>query len=337
MSENLTKTNFHLIIKTIIIILFLIFLYFIRDILLLLVVAFIIASIFSPIVDWFERKKVSRFVATLLVYSLLLLIFIIILILVIPNLAKEIEFIGERISNYYSFLKSIFGESQKFLPKDFSEFIRDWQKEIPAISRGIFSLLGGVASTFFSCFLIAIISFYIIVEKNSLEKFFTYFVPEKYHQFVSRLISLSQKDLSNWGWGMLILMFLIAGLTYIGLLILHVKYPLFLAVIAGFTEVIPRIGPFIGAIPAVILAFFQSPVKALLVAVLYLIIQQIENSIVVPQLMKKVVGLNPIVTIIVLLIGAKIGGIFGAIIAVPVTAVINIVIREYLALKKQIQ
>lgn len=335
MPENLIKSNFRLILKTIFFILFLIFLYFIRDIILLLIVSFVIAAIFYPLVDWFERKKVSRFVATLFLYLSFLLIFIIILILVVPTINKEIEFISQRISSYYFFLRSIFGDTQGLLPQDFSQFIQGWQKQLPALGRGIFSLIGNVASVFFSYFLIIIISFYIIVEKNSLEKFFAHFVPKRYHQFVSGLISLCQKDLSNWGWGMLILMLLIGGLTYVGLLILDVRYALFLAVIAAFTEVIPRIGPFIGAVPAVILAFFQSPIKALLVAILYLIIQQVENSIVVPQVMKKAVGLNPIVVIIVLLIGAKLGGILGAIIALPVTATINIALKEYSKLKQQ--
>lgn len=333
MQETLIKFDFRSVFKIILFILFLIFLYFIRDIILLLIVSFIIATIFSPLIDWFEKKRVSRFTATLFIYLLFLLILISILILIVPNLSQEIKYLGEKISSYYSFFRSFLGNGE-FLPKNISQ-LQFLQGGLSTLSRGLFSFLGSVIGGLIACFFIIIISFYLIVEKNALEKFFVFFIPEKYHQFLSRLISLSQKDLSNWGWGMLILMLLIGGLTYTGLLILNVRYALFLAVIAGFTEIIPRIGPFIGAIPAVILAFFQSPIKALLVVVLYLIIQQIENSIVVPQVMKKVIGLNPIVTIIVLLIGAKLGGILGAIIAVPVTAVINIILKEYLVLKKQ--
>ena len=329
---NSSKFDFRLAVKIILFILLLIFLYFIRDIILILIVSFIIATIFSPLVDWFEKKKVSRFTATLFVYLLFLLLFISLLILVLPNLNKDIEFLGQRTSSYYSFFVSLLGDLAKVLPKEFFQ-ISQWQTGFSALGRGIFSFLGDMLTAIVACFFIVVISFYLIVEKNVAEKSLFSFVSEKYHQFLSRLISLSQKNLSNWGWGMLVLMLLIGGLTYVGLLILDVRYALFLAVIAGFTEVIPRIGPFVGAVPAVILAFFQSPVKALLVAILYIVIQQIENSIVVPQVMKKAVGLNPIVVIVVLLIGAKLGGILGAIIAVPVTAVIDITLREYRELK----
>lgn len=334
MTENSSKFNFSVAVKIILFILLLFFLYFIRDIILLLVVSFIIASIFYPLVEWLEKKKISRLVATLFLYLIFLLVFVVILILIVPNLTKDLEFLGTKISSYYSIIRSLLGSTEGILPKDLSQ-IPGWQTSLSDLTRGVFSLLGNVFGAIFAFFLIIIISFYLIVEKEAIEKFFLSFIPEKNHTFFSRLISLSQKNLSNWGWGMLVLMALIGGLTYIGLLILDIRYALFLAIIAGLTEVIPRIGPFIGAVPAVLLAFFQSPVKALLVIVLYILIQQIEGSIVVPQVMKKAVGLNPIVVIIVLLIGAKIGGILGAIIAVPVTAVIDIIIREYRELKKQ--
>ncbi|MCX7779089.1 MAG: AI-2E family transporter [Patescibacteria group bacterium] len=330
----MNKNIFSEAVKIILFLLSLLFLYFIRDIILIFIVSLIIAAIFNPLVDWLEKKKISRGAATILIYFIFLFLLVGLLILIVPSLTKDLEFLGTKISSYYSILRSLFGRAQEILPKDLSLF-SSWQTGLSSLTRGVFSLLGDVANAILAIFLILIISFYLVVEKEAIAKFFLSFIPEKRHQFVSRLISLSQKNLSNWGWGMLILMLFIGVLTYLGLLILEVRYALFFAIIAGLTEVIPRIGPFLGAVPAVVLTFFQAPIKAIFVALLYFLIQQIEGSIVVPQVMKKAVGLNPIVVILVLLIGAKIGGILGAIIAVPVTAVIDIVIREYRELKKQ--
>jgi len=115
---------------------------------------------------------------------------------------------------------------------------------------------------------------------------------------------------------------IIGILTYIGLFFLGVKYALVLALVAGILELIPYIGPILAAVPAVILSFFQAPFLSLLVLILYIVIQQLENQIIGPQVMKRTVGLNPIVIIIVILIGAKLAGILGIILAVPVTAAI---------------
>jgi len=116
------------------------------------------------------------------------------------------------------------------------------------------------------------------------------------------------------------LMFIIGCLTFIGLYFLGVPYVLVLALIAGLFEIIPYVGPIIAAIPAVILAFLISPFLALLVVALYVVIQQLENYVIVPQVMKKAVGLNPIVIIVVMLIGAKLAGVLGLILSVPLAA-----------------
>ena len=96
------------------------------------------------------------------------------------------------------------------------------------------------------------------------------------------------------------------------------------------TEIIPFVGPIIGSIPAIFIAFSDSPFKALLVAILYVVIQQLENHVLVPRIMQKVTGLNPVVVIVAILIGAKLGGVIGALLAVPVAVMINIFINEFM-------
>jgi predicted PurR-regulated permease PerM len=327
------KIDFSSVVKTVLFILLLFFLYFIRNLLLILIVSFIVAGVLMPVVDWFEKRRVSRLLATLFVYFFFIFLFIVFLVLVIPHFSEEIKFIGQKTAVYYRSIKTYLLGLEKFLPKDISE-IPGLEEGVKKLTQGIFFFISNFFQVIFSLFLIIILSFYITLSKKSLENFLFSFIPKKYHHFISHLLFLIRKDLSNWGWGMLILMALVGCLTYVGLLILNIRFALSLAIFAGLMEIIPQIGPFIGALPAVILALFQSPIKAIMVAILYIFVQQIENNLVVPQVMKKTLGLNPIVVILVLLIGGKIGGILGAIIAVPVTAVIYITFREYMKLKK---
>ena len=121
---------------------------------------------------------------------------------------------------------------------------------------------------------------------------------------------------------------IIGALSYIALVILGVNYSLLLALFAGITEIIPYIGPVLGAVPAVIIAFTQGPIKGLFVVIVYVLIQQLENNFIVPKVMKKSVGLNPIIVIIVIMIGIKIAGIAGALLAVPFTAIIQVIANE---------
>src|SRR6056297_730186 len=108
-------------------------------------------------------------------------------------------------------------------------------------------------------------------------------------------------------------------LIFIGLSLLNIQYAIVLGLLAALFEFIPYVGPILAAIPAVLIAFIKGPIFALLALALYILIQQVENYILAPQIMKRAVALNPIVVIIVLLIGYKMGGFIGVILAVPVT------------------
>jgi len=129
-------------------------------------------------------------------------------------------------------------------------------------------------------------------------------------------------------------MIIIGLLTFIGLTLLGIDYALPLAIFAGFLEIIPSFGPFISAIPAVLVGLLISPLMALAVIALYFLIQQVENNFIVPQLMAKECGLNPLVTIIALIVGFKLGGVIGAILAVPVVLLIEIILTEISASEK---
>jgi predicted PurR-regulated permease PerM len=333
---NETKAYFALAVKIILFILLLIGLYFIRDIVLMLLVSIILAALFVPLVDWLETKKISRLLSTVFIYFFIIFLFVGVIFIIVPIFSNEFTFFTEKIGDYYQNLRSLLGNNQTILPENFIN-IPNWQNGLGFVGQGVFSFIGNIANWIFTGVLVFILSFYITLEKKSLIKFLISLFPKKYHNFVDRLLVLFQKDLSAWGLAMIGSMLSVGILTYIGLLILNLKFAFVLSFFAGITEIIPWVGPFIGAAPAIFIALFQSPMAILLVVLLYIIVQQIVNNIIMPVLMKKTVGLDPIVVITVLLIGAKLGGMFGAIIAVPAAAIVSIFIKEYLKLKEQVE
>ena len=133
--------------------------------------------------------------------------------------------------------------------------------------------------------------------------------------------------MGEWLRGQLILGLIVGVAVYLGLLFLGVNYALLLALMAGVLEVVPYVGPIISLVPALIIGFAQSPVIGFAVIILYLIVQQLENHLLVPKVMQKVTGLNPIISILALLVGIKAGGIIGTIFSIPL-AMMGVVILE---------
>jgi predicted PurR-regulated permease PerM len=134
--------------------------------------------------------------------------------------------------------------------------------------------------------------------------------------------------MSSWFWGEVILMIVVGTLTYVGLNIIGMKYTLALSVLAGLLEVIPSLGPITSSIPAILIGLSYSPVIGLYCVVLYIVVQQLENNLIVPIIMKKVTGLHPIITLIAMVIGGKLAGVMGVLLAVPTTMFIETILIE---------
>jgi predicted PurR-regulated permease PerM len=147
---------------------------------------------------------------------------------------------------------------------------------------------------------------------------------------VAALIGEIEEKIGGWLRGQVFLMFIVGLASFVGLTLLQIDYALSLAVIAGFLEIVPLIGPIVSFIPAAIVASAKSPLAVLLVAVLYILIQQLESNLVIPKVMQKVVGFAPIVTLIAIMIGGKLFGVLGALLSLPTTLMGYLVIRSLL-------
>jgi predicted PurR-regulated permease PerM len=213
-------------------------------------------------------------------------------------------------------------------------------QNIEGISNALGSLAGniipavrGVLGGGCTIFLILVLAFYLAGEDRGLKRFFRSILPVDYQPYFTRMMNRIQEKMGKWLRGQLLLSLVIFVVTAIALFILHlitgaVPFWLVLALIAGVLEIVPFLGPFIAGTIAVLLVIGSSFWVAVIIIILYLLIQQLENHILVPKIMQKTVGLNPIVIILVIVIGARLAGILGALIAIPVAAVVQVFLSD---------
>lgn len=318
----------------------LIFLYLVRDILLILFIAFIIASAITPLVDKLEDRKIPRVLSLIGVYIILLGVIVLVVMLIIPPVTTQLGQLASNIPYYYQevsgWLANADASSQAAL--GLQDMLQNWTSNLGQGVSGIFSFLGSFMGVMVGAFLSLVIAFYMSLQKDSVKKFVRSVTPKKYQPYAIQLTRRIQEKMGAWITGQLVLCLVIGVLAYVSLLIMGIKYALVLALFAGMTEIIPYIGPWIGAVPAVFLGFLQSPVLGLIVLIVYIVvIQQLENSVVVPVVMKKAVGLNPIITIIAIAIGGQLAGVAGAIIAIPLAVVISIVLKDIVEFNKEVE
>jgi len=321
------------VIKIIIILILLYFLYLIGDIIIIMFVSLVFASAFDPWVDWLNQRKIPRSIGILLIYLALFAMVALAVYLIIPPITREIADLSQNFPRYFDKLISLFSKLRQYsyehgLLDNIKNSLSNFAANLPIAAGGVFTTLSGIVGGIVSFFLILVLTFYMVVEENAMKKLIWSVAPAKHQAYLMLLVSRMQQKIGLWLRGQLILCLSIFILDYAGLLILHVKYALVLALIAGLTEFVPYFGPIIGAVPAVFLAFFQSPTLALFVAALYYIVQFLENHILVPKIMQKAVGLNPIVSIIALLIGFKVAGVVGAILSIPLATALSVFIKD---------
>lgn len=209
------------------------------------------------------------------------------------------------------------------------ELITGFQSVLSHFSSGFVNTVSAVFGGVLSFVLIVVLSFYLAVQEDGVSNFLKVITPLKSEKYIISLWKRSQKKIGYWMQGQILLGVIVGVLLYLGLTILGVKNAILLSVFAAFFEIIPLFGPVIAAIPAVLLSFADGGLTAgLLVVGLYLIIQQFENHLIYPLVVKKVVGVSPIMVILALVIGYKLAGFLGVLLSVPIAAAITEYFRD---------
>ncbi|MFH0819117.1 MAG: AI-2E family transporter [Patescibacteria group bacterium] len=347
MSKPISEVQINISTKTILKIMFLVlllfFLYNIIEIISVVFVAWVLASAVDPLVDKLQRYKIPRPLSILTFYIILILIIVLAFTLFIPAFSQEITTLTKDFPSYYdTILKNLdnFKNSgNQFGVINIVQAVLDSMGDaLKKISTSLFGVATGVVSAAMSIFAVFVITFYMTIQEEGIKSFIQSITPAHYQPYIVKKLNRIQEKLGYWLWGQIVLMIFIGVLTAIALKIIGIKYILVLALFAGLCEFIPIIGPIIAAVPAVLFSLIDigdSPVKPILVIVVYIVIQQIENQFLVPKIMQRAVGLNPIVVIVTILIGAKIGGIVGVIIAVPAASILSIFLEDFFESQKQ--
>ncbi len=321
----------------------------VRSVLVLLLVAIILATGLSPVLDFIAGEypprrvlRLPRALAILIVYLALVAGLVLIVVVIIPPLIDQTEALVERLPTYIGYAREAFNGLAVAYP-----FLQGLDQRIIEGIEGSLGGLGGLASqastvlrfalgvanALLTLLLLLVLTFYLVVDGDTLRRGALRLLPAETRPLADHVIARARVRIGAWLVGQLLLSLIIGSATFVGLLVLGVPFALLLAVVAAVGELIPMLGPILAAVPAVIVATFKSPLLGLLTVGLYILIQQLENHIVVPQVMRRAVDLPPVIVIVALLMGSEVLGVVGAILALPVAAALSVFVSELLALR----
>ena len=284
----------------------------IRTVIMQLVIALILSLSIEPSVKYMVKSKAPRWLAVGIMFLATIFVFVLFITLALPVLVTQTRNLFLEIPDL---INSIFNtpELKQSLTESFTKLI--------SFESG-YSVTVGVFTNTLSVITVLIFTLYLSLDLPNVKKRLLNLFSEDLRDFVDDAWVDIEKNLSLWVKGQLLLMFAVGISSYIGLLILGIPYAFPLAIISGLLEIVPVLGPIITTVIAAVVGFSISPITGLLVLALFLVIQQFENGFLVPRIMQKIIGFNPLVTMIALQIGGKLFGIVGAVIAIPLALII---------------
>ncbi len=335
--ENDISISTSTLLKIVLTVLILYFAWTIRDILILLLIAVTLASALEPLVDRLAVKKIPRSLIVLSVYIVAIGFIVLVGFAVVPAVIEQFKSLGDATNLAGQFQDKI-ANSQFLRSLNLTDLatqnVQTIINDFSSLSNNFVSSTLGFFSGVVQIVTVLVVSFYLLVEENGMKQFIYTLVPKEHNPKELHLVTRIQKKVGMWLVGQIIISALIFSLVLITLTLLGVKYALVIAIFSGFFELVPYIGPFISGLAALFFALLQGPGIAIMVGLVYVVISKVEGYILVPKIMQRTVGVSPLVILVGILIGFKVAGIFGVLLAVPLLAVINVVIEEWGSLRK---
>lgn len=294
-----------------------------------IIISFILAYTLGPIRDGLRTKfKVSKRAASILVILLIISIFTSCIIVIVPALFKEIANIGNIFENISYFMKEVLQKTQlnNFVITNavYNEILEKGNIMWMEFSENTVDNLIKFSDNIMSLAIIPIVIYYFLCDGNKIYNKILLFLPTEKRGLTKKILSDIDRVLTRYITSQLLLSGVIGVLTFFILLMLKVKFPLWISILNAILNIIPYFGPIFGAIPAVIVALLDSPVKALWVIVGMFVIQQLEGDILSPKITGDSTEMHPLVIIILLLIGDKFGGFIGMVLVVPIAVIIKV-------------
>ncbi len=309
------------------------FLYRIRVVLTPFFFASIIAYIAYPLMEVFVQREVPRSTAIILVYLVIGVIVGVIVSVLVPQLASEVDeilrLLPQHTKNLEGFGQDALRNFQRIpIPEGIQDSINLVIQRIQLLLEGLASrvadLLVGMVSQLVSLVISPFLAFYLLRDLAPLKRHFYFYIPNRYRKDIYYLAKAGNKVLNGFIRGQLVISLLVGLLIAAGLAIVGIRYALFIGFIAGLFNIIPYFGPIIGFIPTMLLALLKSPMSVFWVLLVFLVVNQIEATVLAPKIIGERVGLHPLAVIFAVLAGGELMGIMGMLIAVPVAAIIRV-------------
>lgn len=321
MKAQKVEITYRTIIFTVLFLISLLVLWQLRALILTVFLCFLFMEGLHPAVNWLEKTKMPKVLAILIVYFFIIAALGYSVVGIIPDLVEQSTIL---IKNLPMALKNI-----DILGLNFVDFSSQF-KILENLPENITSLVVAIFSNLLSIFVFFVITFYLLLERKNFDKYLKSIFGQKSLKAINVFNQL-EKRLGMWVSAQLMLMLIIGILSYLGYVIIGVNFALPLAIIAAILELVPNIGPTIASILAGIFGLTISPITGVLAVIWGIIVQQLENNFIVPKIMKEAIGINPLITILLIASGASLGGVVGAIIALPLYITIETI---YFALNK---
>lgn len=312
-----------------------VFLYSTRAVLPPFLLAFVIAYVLSPPVDYLTRWRFRRPFAILTVYALLIMAVAVIIFFLVPSLISELNRLARALPTYTEQVRD-WAEAIQALPRRaplpeslqvaYTETIQELEDTLLQITEGAAKSLLGALSGAFSLILSPFLAYYLILDEERLKQAAISVIPAGLRGQILELVGEVNGVLGGFLRGQALLAGIIFLAVAAGLMFLQMRFVLVLSLLAGIGEFIPYFGPLLSAIPAVAIAFVQSPWLALKVVILFVVVQQLEGAVLAPRILGARVGLHPLAVIFALLAGGYLLGFWGLVFAVPIAGTLRVVL-----------
>ncbi|MDP3093193.1 MAG: AI-2E family transporter [bacterium] len=310
-------------------------LYQVKEILIWVLFALVISLLFNPLIEYLQGKKVPRTIAAVIVYSLVFGVFAVSIYIFAPLMIVEVHHFSEGFPEYFEKISPSLRGLGVAGFENFENFIDLAERTLSRVAENIFSALFSIFGGIFTTIFIISLGFFLSLEERAFEKSFSLFFPAEFENVALDLWKRCQKRVSGWFLTRVASSLFVGVLTYIALLVLGANYPFSFGILAFLSNFIPFVGPFIIGIFIFVLLVLTSPVKAVLAIIIFILIQQIEGSILTPVLSKKFIGLSPSLVLISLAVGGVLGGMWGAILGIPLLGILLEFLRDFLKKKKE--
>ncbi len=320
----------------------------ISEIIIIFFVSYLFSAALHPTVKNFEKYKIPKAVSILGIYLIFLLILGYFITQLVPLIAIQIIELAKNLTNIINNLtnenlaNNIFlqpvqgiindilkGINRELIIFELKQYLENIGTQLQFFAGNTFAVIKTLFHGVLNFIIVLVLTFFLTLEERGVNRFFVSLFPSKHGQYIIEKIEIVKQKVGFWLRGMVMMMILMFALTLLGLLILRVDYALTLALMVGIGEIIPVLGIVTAGIASVLVAFNQSPWLSLWVLCLFVVLQQMEGHVLVPLIMRKALGLSPIIIILAILIGYTTLGILGMLIAIPVTTCLSIFVSDY--------